>query len=114
MARTARHGALSTTRRFRPSQSVICCIAALLAHAARSTRISISLRSDLARDVILERLNREVGQGDLVVALLPGSSSSKGELTIEQVKRALAASRTKSDSSAVIASPIPAGDRVKR
>jgi hypothetical protein len=34
-------------------------------------------RWDRARDVILERLDREVGQGDLVVAVLPGSSSSR-------------------------------------
>jgi hypothetical protein len=40
---------------------------------------------DLVRDVILERLDREVGQGDLVVAVLPRSWFSKGELTIEQV-----------------------------
>jgi len=64
--------------------------------------------------VILERLDREVGQGDLVVAVAPGVLVLKGELTIEQVKRAEAASRTKSDNSAVIASPIEAGVRVKR
>jgi hypothetical protein len=38
--------------------------------------------------VILERLDREVGQGDLVVAVAPGVLVLKGELTIEQVKRA--------------------------
>ena len=32
---------------------------------------------DLVRDATLERLDREVGQGDLVVAMLPGSSYSR-------------------------------------
>ena len=64
---------------------------------ASGVRIGRRQRCDLLRDVVLERLNREVGQGDGVVRMLPRAplvSLIGGRLLGEEVGQALSFSRS--------------------